>query len=76
MNTTVSFPNIGSLTKWATTWEGFVDNNHSWPYVMKDGLYYYFSLGTLEIVKGEKFPIPSKNYVLVYTSSKNLMKKI
>ena len=76
MNNTVSFPNVGSLEKWATSWEGFLDGNQSWPIVKKDGLFYYFALGTLQIIKDAKFPIPSKNYCLVFTSTKNLMEKI
>ena len=71
----LNFPSTGSLEKWASTWEGFLDGDQSFPYVMKEGLYYYFALGTLQIVKDRKFPIPSKNYVLVMTSTKNLGEK-
>lgn len=62
------FPSIGSLGKWADAWEGFLDNDRTLPIVKKDGLYFYFAQNTLLGT--------SKDYLLVMTSTKNLMEKL
>lgn len=61
-NNTVSFPSVSSISGWARNRIQYLDGSELLPYVLKDGLYQYFSFR-------------DGQYVLFCTSLKDLQEK-
>lgn len=63
MTNNLTFASVGGLGLWGDSWGGFLDGDENLPYVLKDGLFHYFTKQD------------DGSFILTMTSTKDLNEK-